>query len=149
SKTVACISLSVLLISSFLVIANNSAMAEEPSPSVSETSSPSDGVSAASGSNRFVVWYDDTPGNYEIFFRRSTDNGATWKYTRNLSNNADVSNDPQLAVSGSNIYVVWSDYAPGNADILSKRSTDGGAIWKEVRNLSNNSGGSYGPQIAV
>ncbi|MGH9910800.1 MAG: hypothetical protein ACRD32_09180, partial [Nitrososphaerales archaeon] len=28
------------------------------------------------------------------------------------------SSDPQLAVSGNNVYVVWEDYTPGNPDIF-------------------------------
>jgi len=104
---------------------------------------------AVSGSNVYVVWYDFTPGNYDIMFRRSTDNGATWKAAVNLSNNAGTSFTPQIAVSGSNVYVVWYDYTPGNPDVFSKRSTDNGATWKTVKNLSTNAGGSFSPQVAL
>jgi hypothetical protein len=104
---------------------------------------------AVSGANVYLVWRDDTPGNDDILFRRSTDNGATWKVVVNLSNNAGDSFGPQIAVSGSNIYVVWYDNTPGALDVFSKRSTDNGATWKAVKNLSNNAGTSYSPRIAV
>ena len=108
-----------------------------------------DELNAASGNNRFVVWSDKTPGNYDVFVRRSTDNGATWKPVKNLSNNAGISEIPQIAVSGSNVYVTWRDTAPGNADMLFRRSTDNGATWKAVVNLSNNAGHSIKPQVYV
>ena len=38
--------------------------------------------------------------------------------------NAGQKFSPQIAVSGNNVYVVWTDKTPGNFDILFKRSTD-------------------------
>ena len=43
----------------------------------------------ASGNNVYVVWSDSTTGNADIFFKRSTDGGATFSSPSiNLSNNA-------------------------------------------------------------
>ena len=103
---------------------------------------------AASGSNVYAVWYDKTPGNYEIFLQRSTDSGATWKAAKNLSNNGGASSDPKIAVSGSTVYVVWSDDTP-SSDILFRSSADNGASWNPASNLSSNPTSSKGPQIAV
>jgi Neuraminidase (sialidase) len=104
---------------------------------------------AASGSNRFVVWQDDTPGNNEILFRRSTDNGATWKPVVNLSSNPGSSHDAQIAVSGSRVYVVWSqeNAEQTTSDIFIRRSTDNGASWGSKINLSDNAGFSDFPLI--
>ena len=33
---------------------------------------------SSSGNNVYVVWEDDTPGNFDIFFAVSTDNGQTF-----------------------------------------------------------------------
>jgi hypothetical protein len=63
-RIIGSISFSALLISSLYVIANPGA--------ASATNTDADEVGEASGSNRFVVWSDATPGNFEIFFRRST-----------------------------------------------------------------------------
>jgi hypothetical protein len=41
------------------------------------------------------------------YFYRSTNNGASFDSTKNLSNNAGFSSDPQIAVSGKKVYVVW------------------------------------------
>lgn len=100
---------------------------------------------AASGSNVYVVWIDETPGNHEILFKRSTDNGATWKSTVNLSNNAAPSLQPIIAASGSSVYVVWSNRVPGNWELYFRASTDNGATWKPFVNLSNNPGVSGNP----
>ena len=102
---------------------------------------------AASGSNVYISWTDD--GADDVFFRRSTDNGASWKSIVNLSNNAGTSGNPQVTVLGSNVYVVWSDNTPGNHDILLKRSTNGGSTFTAVKNLSNNAGGSSSPEIGA
>ncbi len=98
---------------------------------------------AVSGSNIYVLWRDDTPGNPEVFFRRSTDNGVTFDAVINLSNNTGESFLFQsIVASGSNVYVVWYDDTLGNYDVLFRRSADGGATFESVVNLSNNPGNS-------
>lgn len=89
-------------------------------------------------------------GRGDIFLRRSTDNGATWKAIVNVSNNFSHSQDPDIAAFGSNVFVVWSNWGgPGEYEIFFRRSTDGGVTWKPIVNLSNNPGDSALPQIAI
>jgi hypothetical protein len=104
---------------------------------------------ATSGNNVYVVWRDDTSGNNEILYKRSTNDGATFGATINLSNNAGDSITPAVAASGDNVYVVWTDGTPGNPEILYKRSTDGGATFGATINLSNNAGNSAQPAVAA
>jgi Tol biopolymer transport system component len=104
---------------------------------------------SVNGSNIYVVWMDETPGNFEIYFKRSTDRGVTWTTNRRLINTAGFSFGPAIAVNGSSIYVVWDDDTPGNAEIYFKRSADGGAIWSANRRLTNNAGESWEPTIAA
>ena len=95
-----------------------------------------------------VVWQDNTydAGNFEIFYKHSTDNGATWSFQR-LTSNAGISIHPVIAVSGSNIHVVWEDFTYNSvASILYKRSTDNGATWSFQR-LTTNSSSSEFPEI--
>ena len=109
-------------------------------------------VIAVSGSNIYVVWYDNTLGDFEIYFKKSDDGGTTWKTTENLSNNAGFAVDPAIAVDGQNIYVVWQNYTPGidkSDEIYFKKSDDGGATWTANKKLTNNSVSSLGPAIAV
>jgi len=104
---------------------------------------------AASGSNAYVVWPDDNPGNDEIYFRVSTDSGTTWQSTKRLTNNTGESNNPKIAVNSPNVFVVWSDTTPGIPEIYFRKSTNNGATWQTVKNRSNNTGHSYNPGIAV
>jgi len=61
----------------------------------------------------YLVWDDTTPGNIEIFFKRSTDGGATWQTAKRLTYNAGDSNYPKIAHNNmANVYVVWSDTTP-------------------------------------
>jgi len=104
---------------------------------------------AVSGSNIYVVWYDDTPGNYEIYFIKSTDGGATWQTEQRLTNNAQDSQYPVITVSDSNVYVAWQDSASGNPDIYFRKSTDGGATWQTAKKILSSAGASCSPDIAV
>jgi LVIVD repeat len=104
---------------------------------------------AVQGSNVYVVWQDNTPGNYDIFFKHSSDNGNSFAPVLNLSNNNGTSELPQIAVQGNNVYVVWQDNTPGNYDIFLTHSSDNGNSFAPVLNLSNNNGTSELPQIAV
>jgi hypothetical protein len=104
---------------------------------------------AVHNSNVYVVWLDSTPGNFDIFYRRSTDGGTTFGATENLSNSPGNTDLPSIAVSGNNVYVVWSDENAGNFDVFYRRSTDGGTIFDSPENLSNNSGDSFAPFQAI
>jgi hypothetical protein len=103
------------------------------------------------GNNVHVVWTDDTPGNDDILYRRSTDGGVTFTDPiKNLSNNAGASMLPAIAVSGNNVHVVWQDDTTVNFDILYRRSLNGGTTFPNIiTNLSDNGGGSVRPALAV
>ena len=67
-----------------------------------------------------------------------------------MSNNTGGSFNPQIAASDSNVYVTWSDSTPaGNNDILFAASNNNGTSFGTPINLSNNTGGSFNPQIAA
>ena len=104
---------------------------------------------AASGENVYVAWCDANPGNYEIYFRRSTDSGSTWESAQRLTNNAGDSYNPSIAASGSKVAVAWYDFTPGNGEIYFRRSTDNGATWKNQKRLTNNTEASYIARVAI
>ena len=106
-------------------------------------------ATAVDGQNIYVVWYDNTPGNYQIYFKKSDDGGTTWTKSKRLTWNAGDSYGAKIAVDGSNIGVVWSNNTPGNYEIYFKRSDDGGTTWTPNKRLTNNAGTSAGTDIAV
>jgi hypothetical protein len=100
--------------------------------------------------NPHVAWHDKTPGNEEIYFKKSTDGGATWSASQRLTWNSGNSNVPCLAFDTlGKLHLVWGDWTPGNMEIYHKKSTDGGASWLAGQRLTWNEGVSGYPQIAL
>ena len=104
---------------------------------------------AISGSQMNIVWQDDRDGNYEIYYKRSTDGGTNWGADIRLTNNVASSYRPSLAVSGTQIFVIWADDRDANMEIYYKRSTDGGANWSADTRLTNNPADSFTPTVAI
>ena len=117
----------------------------------------------------------DTNGNDvmnddgDIFFRRSADDGENWDDVIVISNSDTdgMTYDPpsyssyyyayyrsDIAASGSNVYVVWSNYDYDNAqyEIRFSKSTNSGNTWSDVSIISSSSANtinSYGPTITA
>jgi hypothetical protein len=92
---------------------------------------------AAFGDVVHVVWIDDrlSPGAYEgqVYYRRSTDGGATWSKAQRLSFASCGTYGPcrarrvQLAVAGNQVHIVWQDSPLYR--VHHRHSLDGGATW--------------------
>ena len=81
--------------------------------------------------NVYVVWHGgrivhQQTGNIDalisdVLYKRSTDNGANFDKTINLSNYSGWATNPQIAVSKNNtVYVVWTNNATGNEETVFK-----------------------------
>ena len=105
---------------------------------------------AVSGNNVHVGWSDDTPGNFDIFYRRSLDSGTTFpNVIKNLSSSGGDSEFPAIALSGNNVYVVWTNFTSG-FEILYRTSANNGDTFPAVlTNLSANAGASFNPAIGI
>jgi len=106
---------------------------------------------AASGDTVIVIWEDSREHTKEIYYKRSTDNGATWEADSQLTAGMASSVLPAIAASGSHFHAVWQDYRDPSEEIYYNRSTDAGATWfrhADVR-LSNASGFSRNPAVAA
>jgi len=80
-------------------------------------------MSIGSSSNLHVVWYDDTPGNREIYYTKSTDGGVKWTTSQRLTWTSGVSWHPAICTDASgNPYVFWQNNAPGNHEIYYKKN---------------------------
>lgn len=104
---------------------------------------------AVSGASVHVVWYDLRTGNAEIFYRRSTDGGATWQADTALTNDPAGSYLPSIAVASNMIHVSWFDERDGNKELYYKRSLDDGLTWGPDVRLTNDPADSYRPSVAV
>lgn len=101
-------------------------------------------------SNVHVVWRETRDGNYEIFYKRSTDEGTTWGPDTNLSNASGSSETPCITVSSTTLHVLWFDNQDGGQyEIYYKRSTDEGVTWEPDVRLTDDPAVSFGPCVAV
>ncbi len=140
-----------------LLITNCSLLIAQWQPDVRLTNAPGSSYTsynnawciAASGNVLHVVWTDDRDGNFEIYYKRSTDGGVSWGSDTRLTNNSDISELPSLSVSGLVVHVVWTDTRDGNAEIYYKRSTDGGVSWGSDTRLTNAPNNSYHSSVSV
>ena len=105
-------------------------------------------IAIDSNNHLHVVWDDDSPGNSEIYYKKSTDGGASWT-TKRLTWNSGGSYRPNIAVDSNNhLHMVWFDNCTGNFEIYYKKSTDGGVSWTTKR-LTWKSWWSGDPAIAI
>lgn len=99
------------------------------------------------GNNVYVTWTDERDGNYEIYFKNSSDNGLTWGSDRRVTNNNSISYASSISVLNSYIYIVSQDNRDGNAEIYFNKSTNSGITWIETR-LTYNSADSFDPSVS-
>jgi hypothetical protein len=105
---------------------------------------------AVSGNSVYLVWEDTTDtGSGQVMFAKSSDSGATFTVSKNLSNNTGDSTNPNVAISGNNVYVVWEDDTAGGSEIILVRSTNNGVNFAPSRNISNSPGESFDPRISI
>ena len=97
----------------------------------------------------YVVWQDDTPGNADIFFSFSDNNGLSFSQPENISNNDDTSISQQITTDKDNVYIVWQDDTPGNAEIFYSFSDNHGLSFSQPENISNNDDTSISQQITT
>ena len=103
-----------------------------------------------SGNTIHLVWHDETPGNREIYYKNSSDGGATWSTLKRLTWNTGYSECPSIAIDSNDIiHIVWQDDSPGNREIYYKNSSDGGATWSAATRLTWRAGDSENPDISI
>ena len=131
-------------------------------------------MSASNDGSVYLMWTEtkilqnqfgtsDLVPDTDIFIVASKDNGRAFGEPINLSKGIGAfTGEARMAVSedGRNVYAVWRDTIPitndrgeldfyGYAEIILVTSEDGGKTFGKPVNLSNNSLGSYGPEIAI
>jgi len=97
-----------------------------------------------------LVWEDQTPGNAEIYYKRSPDLGLNWETSQRLTWNSGPSYFPAIAADpDGNLHAVWQNDVSGDSEILYKKSPDNGTSWFAVQRLTWTSNGSQNPAIAA
>jgi len=85
----------------------------------------------------------------EIYFARSTNDGATFGRSINLSNNSGQSQSPSVAAVGNNVYVAWSDNGIGSYQLMFTRSNDSGITFSNPIKLSSGTSNFNGFPLSV
>jgi len=90
----------------------------------------------ATGSFVYACWEDDggTPGSPSIYFANSTNWGAAWNATMQISDAGSASQMPFMTYDATYVYVAWQDSRNsgmmGIDDIYFDYSSNNGATWQ-------------------
>ena len=117
-------------------------------PSNSYTSFNNAHCIASDGKIVHVTWYDNRDGNYEIYYKRSTNGGINWGADTRLSYTNYVSYFPSIAVAGQFIYIVWEEVKNGHV-IMYTGSSNGGNNWSEPSTVSNITDSASSPSLSA
>lgn len=105
---------------------------------------------AVNGNNIHIIWRDNRTGDYQIYYKRSIDNGETWGNDILLTDNLK-SRNPHFVAYGNNIHFIWTiSYSVFDSDIYYKRSLNNGETWSnDVKLTDTPSSESDYPRLAV
>ena len=104
---------------------------------------------AVSGPNVHVIWQDNRDGDYQIYYKRSTDGGVTWETDTRLTYVSANTWYSSVASLNNTVHAVWYDSRDGNTEIYYKRSPDGGLTWEPDIRLTNDQATSRRASIAL
>lgn len=115
------------------------------SPMKTIKASPSNTISvdtivSSSGSNEYVVWWDNTTGNWDVSFAKSGDGGKTFGDTINISNSSDArSIGVRMAAEGNNVYIAWVDIDKntGQKQVMFRASNNNGQTFEKAITISS------------
>lgn len=95
---------------------------------------------AATAAALHLCWQDGRPGGYGVYYRGSTDNGASWGAERWLTDSTYGTDYPAIAAAGGNVHVVFRANHSGQLVVDYRGSTDNGATWSADTTLSSVAG---------
>ena len=98
---------------------------------------------AVSGDNIYIAWWNGTAGlpdvQTDVMFRASTDGGATFSNSTNLSNTTEADSwRVEIADEGDTVFVSWWETNQTSEIPVAKVSTDGGETFGPLMMLGAN-----------
>jgi hypothetical protein len=101
---------------------------------------------ASSGSRVHVAWQDASAGNGDILLRTSTNEGASWGSTKNMSTDSARSSSPELATSGTSVYLEYTKQtSTRDYSIIFRSSANSGGTWSGKTTLATSHPYGIGP----
>lgn len=87
---------------------------------------------AATGAEVHIVWEDKRGKVLNVYYRRSTDQGQSWRPETQLTNDTTDSVCPVVTVSGTTVHTAWQEFRRGwdLPGIFYRRSPDEGKTWE-------------------
>lgn len=86
-------------------------------------------------------------GDYEIYYKTSHDNGATWSRDIQLTdNNVDDTRPGIIQLTNGTIMVLWQTYISESFNIVCRATTDG-ISWSETTQLTTDSAHDSAPAV--
>jgi hypothetical protein len=98
-------------------------------------------MAVSADNNVFIVWSGSATGSgdTDIYFSKSTDGGKTFTPPIIMSTSGSqrtgsivspgIQQEARIATSGSNVYIIWSDYSAGPAQLIFVKSIDNGTTF--------------------
>ncbi len=104
-------------------------------------------VAAGQGNDVHLVWMDNSPGNFDIFYSKW--DGKSWSVAKNVSDNSTISMYPTIVVDlAGRVHIGWMDgEIDGDLHIMHSQLNE--SIWTRPENISDTKGVSQRPQIVV
>ena len=84
----------------------------------------------------YIVWVDDSSGEREIMFCKSSDSGKTFSNSTIVSQNSMGPYHVELAAEGQSVYIVWNNFDKEMRNIiLLSKSDDAGKTFEELSEI--------------
>ena len=107
-------------------------------------------IAMDSSGNVHIAWYDKRDGNYEIYYTKLDNAGATLVDDTRLTDDPSYSWYPDIATdSNDNIHIAWRDKRDGNDEIYYTKLNNTGYTLVDDTRLTSDTARSYQPSIVV
>ena len=104
---------------------------------------------AADGDNIHITYCEEQSGLWQIYYRRSEDNGLTWSGEFMLSNSPEDLSLNVIKVKENAVYTSWSDPKNPVTEIYFRNSSDNGQNWFDEIRMTYDPAHSWDPDIGI